>query len=104
MAVYLSGDSIRHLDWTMETSTRLMRRQYYFDGAAPCLVVETIHEKFDARAEPLTEPRLVSTRSCRLDASSPPACRREFLDHAEFLMNEFRSHRKEFARAGNVVM
>src|SRR5918992_2391199 len=60
MLVYLSGDKVRHLDWSVETSTRFIRRQFYFADSFPALVVETIHAKFNQRGEPLPDPRFVS--------------------------------------------
>ena len=101
LSVYLSGEQVRHLDWTIETSTRFIRRQYYFDGTSPRLVVETIHAKFDAHAEPLTTPRLLSTERYRLDATPSTTYQKELLDHAKFLMDDFKKHRKEFSRASD---
>ena len=101
LSVYLSGEQVRHLDWTIETSTRLIRRQYYFDGTSPRLVVETIHAKLDANAEPLAKPRLLSTEHYRLDAPQPTKHQKELLEHAKFLMDDFKKHRKEFSRATN---
>ena len=99
LAVYLSGDTVRHLDWTIETSTRFIRRQYYFDGTSPRLVVETIHAKLDSHAEQLAKPRLLSTEQYRLDAPQPNAHQKELLDHAKFLMDDFKKHRKDFSNA-----
>ena len=90
---------MRHLDWTIETSAQLVRRQYYFDGISPRLVVETIHAKLDTQAERLATPRLLSTERYRLDAPQPTAHEKELLDHAKFLMDDFKKHRKEFTRA-----
>jgi hypothetical protein len=101
LAVFLSGEQVRHLDWTIEMSTRFIRRQYYFDGTSPRLVVETIHAKFAAQAELLAKPRLLSTEHYRLDAPQPNAHQKELLDHAKFLMDDFKKHRKEFTRVNN---
>jgi hypothetical protein len=98
MSVYINGDRIRHLDWTIETSSQFIRRQYYFEGASPRLVVETIHAKFDVHGEPLEAPHLLSTEHYRLDQSQPTAQQKEFRDHARFLVNDFSNHRKDFSR------
>jgi hypothetical protein len=99
LTVYLSDEQVRHLDWTLETSTRFIRRQYYFDGTTPRLVIETTHAKLDLHAEPLAKPRLLSTERLRLDASQLSARQKELLDHAKFLMDDFKKHRKDFSRA-----
>jgi hypothetical protein len=98
LSVYLSGQEVRHLDWTIETSTRFIRRQYYFDATAPRLAVETVHAKLESRAEPLSAPRLLSTERYRLDAPQPSTGQKELRDHAKFLIDDFNKHRKEFAR------
>jgi len=98
MGVYLRGEQVCHLDWTIETSRKFIRRQYYFDGNSPLLVVETIHAKFDAQAEPLSKPRLLSTKHYRLDATLPTMYQKELLDHAKFLMEDFQKNRKDFTR------
>jgi hypothetical protein len=99
LSVYLSGQQVRHLDWTIETSTQFIRRQYYFDGAIPRLVVETIHAKFGSQAEPLSKPRLLSTEPYRLDAPQPNTRQKELRDHAKFLIDDFNKRRKDFSRA-----
>ncbi len=99
LSVYLSGERVRHLDWTIETSTHFIRRQYYFDGISPRLVVETIHAKIDAHAEPLAKPRFLSTERCRLDAAQPTKKQTELFNHAKFLMDDFSKHRKDFSLA-----
>ena len=98
LTVFLSGGRVRHLDWTIETSTQFIRRQYYFDGASPRLVVETIHARLDAHAEPLAKPRLLSTEHYRLDAPRPAARQQELIDHATFLIDDFKKHRKDFSQ------
>jgi hypothetical protein len=101
LSVYLRGEQVRHLDWTIETSTRLIRRQYYFDGTSPRLVVETIHARLDAHGDPLANPRLLSTARYPLDGAPSTKPQKEFLDHARFLVDDFKKHRKDFSRATN---
>lgn len=96
MGVYLRGDQIRHLDWTIETSRKFIRRQYYFDGPSPRLVVETIHAKLDEQAERLVNPRLLSIEHYRLDATQPTAYQKELLEHARFLIGDFQKNKKDF--------
>jgi hypothetical protein len=98
LAVFLHGEQVRHLDWTIEMSTQFIRRQFYFDGVSPRLVVETIHAKRDSTGEHLAKPRLLSTARYRLDTPKPNAQEKEFLEHAKFLMDDFKKHRKEFTR------
>jgi hypothetical protein len=101
LSVYLKDQRVRHLDWTGETSNQIIRRQYYFEGPAPRLVAETVHGKFDSRAEPLSRPRLLSTKRYRLDRlddSRADNRQKELRDHAKFLVDDFYKHRKQFAR------
>ena len=98
VTVYLRGDQICHLDWTIETSSQFIRRQYFFEGAFPRLVVETIHAKFDEHGEPLREPRYVSAKHYRLGPSETTARQKEFRDHVQLLMNDFRNNRQHFSR------
>jgi hypothetical protein len=98
LSVYLRGGQVRRLDWTIETSTRLIRRQYSFAGPSPHLAIETISARLDANAEPLAQPRLLSTKPYHLDAARPTPKQSEFLDHAKFLITDFNEHRKEFSR------
>jgi hypothetical protein len=51
LAVFLRGEQVRHLDWSIEMSSRFIRREYYFDSASPRLVIETVHAKFDAQGD-----------------------------------------------------
>jgi len=97
LTVFLNGDRVCRLDWAIETSHKLIRRQYYFDANSPRLVVETIHAKLDAHGELLTNPLLLSTLEYRLDMSPPNARQAELLKHARFLMEDFKKHRTAFA-------
>jgi hypothetical protein len=101
MTVYLRGDSVQHLDWTIEMSTKYIRQQYYFRGSAPVLVVETIQAKFDAQANRLEEPRLLSVTRYRLDDAGHGKRRKELLEHADFLLRDFHEHRAEFSPCGH---
>jgi hypothetical protein len=96
MTIYLRGDHVGHLDWTIEMSRRYVRRQYYFRGSTPVLVVETVHAKLDAQANPLEEPRLLSVTRYRLGDAGHNSRRKDFLEHVEFLLRDFREHRAEF--------
>ena len=96
LAVFLRGEQVRHLDWSIEMSSRFIRREYYFDSASPRLVIETAHAKFDAQGELLAKPRLLSTEQYQLDGIQPNAHQKELLDHAVFLMDDFKKNRKEF--------
>jgi hypothetical protein len=93
MAVYLRGDEIQCLDWTVEMSTKFIREQYYFRGSVPVLVIETIHAKLDAEANQLKKPKLLSVMRYRLDDAGHTKRRKGFLEHAEFLIREFHDHR-----------
>jgi hypothetical protein len=98
LSVYLRGQQVRHLDWSVETSTQFIRRQYFFDGAIPGLVVETIHARLDSHAEPLNKPHLLSTERYQLNAPQASTREKELRDHAKFLIDDFNKHRKEFSR------
>jgi hypothetical protein len=96
MAVYLRGDQIQCLDWTVEMSTKFIREQYYFRRSVPVLVVETIHGKLDAEANQLKSPKLLSVTRYHLDDVGQSNRRKEFLEHAEFLVRDFHDHRSDF--------
>jgi hypothetical protein len=101
LAVYLRGEQVRHLDWTIEASREFIRRQYYFDGSTPRLALETIHAKFDSHAEPLSKPRLISRQRYRLDTATPTEHEKQLRAHAAFLLQDFYQHRQDFSRAPN---
>ena len=96
LVVYLEGEHVRHLDWTIEMSTQFIRRQYFFSGSVPELVIETVHAKLGPEAEPLPAPRLISVTRYPLDGSSEAAREKEFRAQAEFVLSDFRQHRTEF--------
>ena len=65
---------------------------------SPAEAVETIHAKLDSHAERFAKPRLLSTEHFRLDSPQPNAHQKELLDHAKFLMGDFKNHRNDFAK------
>ena len=95
--VYLRGDQIQHLDWTLEMSTKFVRQQFYFRDSRPVLVVETIHAKLDDQANPLKNPKLLSVTRSSLSGAKPDKRGRELLEHAAFLIHYFREHRSDFS-------
>jgi hypothetical protein len=95
MDVYLRGELIRKLDWWVEKSNQWVREEYYFRGSRPMLVIETVEAKYDEHGEPLKELRLVSRTRFRLDEAGEDVRRKEFLEHAEFLLRDFRERRSE---------
>jgi hypothetical protein len=99
--VYLRGDRIQHLDWTLEMSTKFVRQQFYFHGSQPVLVVETIHAKLDDQANPLKTPKLLSVTRYALGGAKPGKRGKELLEHAEFLIHYFREHRSDFRPCGH---
>jgi hypothetical protein len=96
MGVYLHGDQIQQLDWTVETSTKFVRQQFYFRDSHPVLVVETIHAKLDDQANRLKTPKLLSVTRYSLTAARLAKRGKEFLEHAQFLIQYFREHRSGF--------
>jgi hypothetical protein len=96
MGVYLRGDTVRKLDWWVEKSTQWVREEYFFSGARPVLVIETIERKYDSHAEQLPEPQLVSRTRYRLDRAATSSRVKEFREHVEFLLRDFRKRRSEF--------
>jgi hypothetical protein len=96
MDVYLRGDEVRKLDWWVEKSNQWVREQYFFRDSVPVFVIETVEAKYDSHAEPLLKPRLVSTKRYRLDGATQSKRRKEFVEHAEFLLRDFREHRSDF--------
>ena len=96
LTVYLEGTKVRHLDWTVEMSNRFVRREYYYEGRALKLVVETIHSKYDAHGDAYPKPHFLSARRYFLDSAKPNERHKEFLEHADFLIRDFQMHRKDF--------
>src|SRR5256885_15720132 len=84
VGVYLRGDQIQQLDWTLEMSTKFVRQQFYFRASQPVLVVKTIHAKLDDQANPLKSPKLLSVTRYSLGAAKPDKRGKELLEHAEF--------------------
>jgi hypothetical protein len=96
LGVYLHGDQIQQLDWTLEMSTKFVRQQFYFRDSQPVLVVETIHAKLDDQANPLKNPKLLSVTRYSLGGAKREKRGKELLEHAEFLIHYFREHRSDF--------
>jgi hypothetical protein len=101
VGVYLRGDQIQHLDWTLEMSTKFVRQQFYFRDSQPVLVVETTHAKLDDQANPLKKPKLLSVTRYSLGAAKPGKRGKELLEHARFLIHYFREHRSGFRPCGH---
>jgi hypothetical protein len=101
LVVYLRGDQVEHLDWTVEMSTKFVRQQFYFSGSRPVLMVETIHAKLDGQANLLKEPKLLSIMRYRLDDAESGKRKPDFLEHAEFLIHYFHEHRSDFTPSGH---
>ena len=101
LGVYLRGDQIQHLDWTLEMSTKFVRQQFYFRDSQPVLVVETIPAKLDDQANPLKNPKLLSVTRHTLGGAKPGKRGRELLEHADFLIHYFREHRSDFRPCGH---
>jgi hypothetical protein len=99
LVVYLEGEQVRHLDWSMATSSQLIRRQYFFRGSLPIMVIETIHGKRGPDAELLTVPRFISISQYPMNSASPSPPEKEFREHAELLLRDFHEHRDEFKPA-----
>ena len=97
MDVYLRGDEVRKLDWRVEMSNKWVREEYLFRGAQPLLVIETVEDKYDSHGEPLSKPQLVSRTQYHLDDARGDAHRKEFRDHAEFLLRDFQKNRSSFS-------
>ena len=96
MDVYLRGDDVCHLDWWVEMSNKWVHEEYFFRGVRPSLVIETVEKKYDTNGEPLERPKLVSRTRYRLDKAAGCARCKAFLDHAEFLLHDFRARRSAF--------
>jgi hypothetical protein len=97
MDVWLQGEEIHKLDWWVEKSNQWVREEYYFRGSRPILVIETVEAKYDEQGESLKRPRLVSRTKYRLDDAGGREPEKKFLEHAEFLIRDFRERRSEFA-------
>ena len=91
MDVYLRGDELCHLDWSVEMSNKWVREEYFFLGARPVLVIETVEKKHDSHGEPLPKPQLVSRTRHDLLKGPQSADTKKFLEHAEFLLRDFAS-------------
>lgn len=95
--LYLRGDQIQHLDWTLEMSTKFVRQRFYFRDSQPVLVVETIHAKLDDQANPLKTPKLLSVTRYSSGGVKRGKRGKELLEHAEFLIHYFRERRSDFS-------
>jgi len=102
LKVYLAGDEIRKMEWDVETSTRLIRREFYFSRGRPQLVIETSYWKLDSSAERLKTPRHEYTRRYWLDDRTAGAkgiqVRLELQEHAASLVKEFRANRAKYPK------
>jgi hypothetical protein len=96
MDVYIRGDEVRKLDWWVEMSNKWVREEYFFRRAQPVLVIETVEKKYDSHGEVLAKPQLVSRTRHRLDGAGDDARRKEFLEHAKFLLQNFQKNRSAF--------
>ncbi len=96
LRVWLRGEEIHRLDWTIETSRQFIRREYRLEAGRPRSVVETIHQKLDAEGGHLASPRLLSRRRYALAISDPGVHARELQEHAAFLVGDFQTGRRDF--------
>lgn len=102
LKVYQAGGETRKMEWDVETSTRLIRREFYLSRGKPQLVIETSHLKWDSSGERLKTPRHEYTRRYWRDDRTAGAkgiqVRRELRGHAASLVKEFRTNRAKFAK------
>ena len=96
LIVYLEGQQVRHLYWSIAMSTQLVRRQYFFSGSSPALIIEKIQAKLGPDAEPLVTPQFMSVRHYPIGSASDRGREKEFRDHAAFLLRDFGEHRSGF--------
>jgi len=95
MDVWLRAEEIHKLDWWLEKSNQWVREEYYFRGSRP--IIETVVAKYDGYGELLKKPQLISRTKYRLDDAGGGERQKEFLEHAEFLIRDFRERRSTFA-------
>ena len=99
LALYFQGEQVRMLNWSAETASEYIRRKYYFLGSTPRLVVEIIHSKIDSNGqERAIPPEFVSEKRYRLDVAAPTKLQKKFLDHAKWLIDDFRENKSAFHR------
>src|SRR5688572_29008402 len=58
LTVYLAGNDVRKLAYSVETSQRVIHRNYYLRARQPLVVVETSHFLLDQQGKRLPAPRL----------------------------------------------
>jgi len=96
LTVFLRGDEVRHLDWYIVTSSYYARRQFYFEGAMPVFVVASVCSRYHSNGGDMEGPMPAKVKSSRLDLEQPNKDQTEMLQHAKFLMGDFRTLRKDF--------
>ena len=98
MTVFLDGNRIQKISYSIETSRRTIDRDYYFHDEQPVLVVETSHYLLDDQANHLAVPRFEYRRSYRLDKPGEVPADKEsaYENHVTNLLRYFARHRKEF--------
>jgi hypothetical protein len=101
VTIFLAGNDVRKVAYSVETSQRLIQRDYYLRDRQPVLVVETSHFLLDQQAERLREPRLeaVNRYSFGEPAAIPAHKRKEFQAHVRYLLTYFRDHPDDFKPA-----
>lgn len=98
LTVFLEGSEIRKLAYSIETSQRIIQRDYYFRGIQLVLVVESRYFLRDDQGERLPKARLEGVTRYVLDGSVAilPEKKEEFDEHSRYLVTYFREHRDGF--------
>ncbi len=100
LIVTLRGEQVLHLDWTIETSRKFIRREYDFEGGTARRVVETEFAKHEDQGEySPANPRLVFKRRIDLTGAHPGKHAQELIEHAQYLVQEFQQRRSEFSQS-----
>ncbi len=96
LTVYLDGKAVRKMDYFMETSSQAILREYYFEGKAPVLVVESIYNLRDANGVQYKRPRPATKKTVTLTAGRDTALHKELRKQGRFLLKYFRQHEADF--------
>ena len=95
LGVYLDGDRIQKLEYTVETSQKLIVDAYSFRHGQPAVVVEEIYRLLDKEGNHVTQPTLESKHRYVLTYGKTPKAA-QLLNHADYLTRYFHEHSGEF--------
>ena len=95
LGVYLDGDRIQKLDYSVETSQKFIVDVYSFRNGQPTVVEEKIYRLLDTEGNHTTHPTFESKHRYVLVGRNTTKIA-QLLDHADYLVKYFHEHVAEF--------